>query len=891
MVKGKLILICQSGGEFVSDADGTLSYNRGEANAVNINQDTPFDHLKIKLAEMCNLELKTVSIKYFLPGNRKTLINLRSERDFKRMVEFHANSVTAEIFVSGKEGFDHEALNTYTDSSRTIGLKLAENVNHHGTPATAADSGGLSITPSKAMPLRTVHTDAASPIAIQSDCLVDVHISCQEPAINATADSSSQATTSSNPSSGHVAEDDSDYAPRSRAAVGTTAQSPISFDYDSTPADTVKKRRRTASWTIGANGPTIVVTGNDSKEKFSRKKKSRSSTGVMDSNDTVEDEDYVQLPDDSDSSSAVALRDEDLPEKLVATWKEGITGVGQDFKSVKEFRAALQKYAVANRFVYKLKKNDASRVSGRCTVEGCSWRIHASRVPAAQTFRIRKFNYLHTCGGESWKSGHRTRNWLVSIIKERLRDSPNDKPREIAKGILRDFGIKLRYRQVRRGMEDAKEQLQGSYRKSYNRLPWFCEKVVNTNPGTVAKLMINDEKILQRFFFSLHASIHGFKHGCRPLIFLEATSLRSRYKETLLTATAVDADDGFFPVAFAVIDIENDDSWRWFLQQLKSALSTLQSITFISDREKNLKNSVLEVFENACHGYSIFHLLESFKRNLKGPFSGDGRNVLPEIFLSVAHAVRLGGFKNSTEKIKQISSHAYDWVIQIEPECWTSLLFKGQHYNYVTEDVAEPYSKLIEDSRGSTIMQKIEALICMLGDLIDHRKLESSNWSTKLTPSKERKIQEEAVKADGLKVLFSSNVLFEVHDEMTHVVNIENRECTCLEWKQSGLPCCHAVAVFKSTGKCVYDYCSSYFTVESYCSTYSVSVNPIPGIGAPVEEDGESDTADVLPPCPSESQIEEKPEETKTVDPDKRTVSCSRCKEPGHNKASCKATL
>lgn len=115
MVKGKLILICQSGGEFVSDADGTLSYNRGEANAVNINQDTPFDHLKIKLAEMCNLELKTVSIKYFLPGNRKTLINLRSERDFKRMVEFHANSVTAEIFVSGKEGFDHEALNTYTD--------------------------------------------------------------------------------------------------------------------------------------------------------------------------------------------------------------------------------------------------------------------------------------------------------------------------------------------------------------------------------------------------------------------------------------------------------------------------------------------------------------------------------------------------------------------------------------------------------------------------------------------------------------------------------------------------------------------------------------------------------------------------------------------------------
>ncbi|KAK4375806.1 hypothetical protein RND71_006483 [Anisodus tanguticus] len=872
MVKGKLILICQSGGEFVSDADGNLSYNGGEANAVNINQDTPYDDLKIKLAEMCNLELKTVSIKYFLPRNRKTLINLRSEKDFKRMVEFHANSVTVEIFVSGKEGFDRDALNTYTD--RTIGLKLVENVNHHGTP----DSGGLSTTPSKATPLRTVRTAAASPIAIQSDCLVDVHISCQEP------DSPSQATTSSDPSSGHVAEDDSDYSPRSRA------QSPISFDYDATPADTVKKRRRTASLKIGANGPTIIVTDNDSKEKISRKK-SRSSTGVMVRNDMVEDEDSVQLPDNFDSSSPIALRDEDLPEKLVATWKEGITGVGQDFKSVKEFRSVLQKYVVAHCFVYKLKKNDASRVSGRCVVEGCSWKIHASRVPSDQTFRIRKFNDLHTCGGESWKSAHRTRNWLVSIIKERLRDSPNDKPREIAKSILRDFGIKLRYSQVWRGMEDAKEQLQGLYSKSYNRLPWFCEKVVNTNPGTVVKLVLNDEKRLQRFFFSLHASVHGFKHGCRPLVFLEATSLRSKYKETLMTATGVDADDGFFPVAFAVIDTENDDSWRWFLEQLKSALSTSQSITFISDREKNLKNSVLEVFENASHGYSIFHLLESFKRNMKGPFHGDGRVVLPEIFLAAAHAVRLSGFKQSTEQIKQICSHAYDWLIQIEPECWTSLSFKGQHYNYITENVADPCSKLIEESRGSTIMQKIEALICMLGDLIDHRKSESSNWSTKLTPSKETKIQKEAVKTRGLKVLISSDVLFEVHDEMTHVVNIENHECTCLEWKQSGLPCCHAVAVFNYIGKCVYDYCSSYFTVESYHSTYSASVNPIPGIGTPVEEDGESDTADVLPPCPPESPVEEKPEETKSVDPNKRTVLCSRCKEPGHNKASCKATL
>lgn len=31
---------------------------------------------------------------------------------------------------------------------------------------------------------------------------------------------------------------------------------------------------------------------------------------------------------------------------------------------------------------------------------------------------LKKMNKLHSCGGESWKSAHPSKNWLVSIIKE-----------------------------------------------------------------------------------------------------------------------------------------------------------------------------------------------------------------------------------------------------------------------------------------------------------------------------------------------------------------------------------------------------------------------------------------------------------------------------------------
>ena len=51
---------------------------------------------------------------------------------------------------------------------------------------------------------------------------------------------------------------------------------------------------------------------------------------------------------------------------MIASWKDGIVGVGQEFESVTEFRDVLQKYVVANHFMYKLKKNDTSHASGIC---------------------------------------------------------------------------------------------------------------------------------------------------------------------------------------------------------------------------------------------------------------------------------------------------------------------------------------------------------------------------------------------------------------------------------------------------------------------------------------------------------------------------------------------
>lgn len=103
MAANKVIAICQSGGEFVADQDGTLSYNGGEAYAIDIDQQTQLNDFRAEVAEMFNCGADAMTIKYFLPGNKKTLITISKDKDLQRMVSFLGDSGTVDVFVMSEE--------------------------------------------------------------------------------------------------------------------------------------------------------------------------------------------------------------------------------------------------------------------------------------------------------------------------------------------------------------------------------------------------------------------------------------------------------------------------------------------------------------------------------------------------------------------------------------------------------------------------------------------------------------------------------------------------------------------------------------------------------------------------------------------------------------------
>jgi len=138
---------------------------------------------------------------------------------------------------------------------------------------------------------------------------------------------------------------------------------------------------------------------------------------------------------------------------------------------------------------------------------------------------VKKVFGTHNCESEAIKS-HRlaSQKWVASVIKEKIRDSPNYRPRDIANDLQREYGLCLNYSQAWRGKAIARKELYSSDEEACNQLPWFCQRIVETNPGSVATVVALEDSKFQ-FFVAFHATLHGFEHGCRRLLFLDVNYL------------------------------------------------------------------------------------------------------------------------------------------------------------------------------------------------------------------------------------------------------------------------------------------------------------------------------------------------------------------------------
>jgi hypothetical protein len=77
----------------------------------------------------------------------------------------------------------------------------------------------------------------------------------------------------------------------------------------------------------------------------------------------------------------------------------------------------------------------------------------------------------------------------------------------------------------------------------------------------------------------------ALKIACRPFIGVDGCHLKSKYGGQLLIAVGRDPNDQYLLVAFAVVETETKETWRWFLTLLLEDIGDSRW-TFISDQQK-----------------------------------------------------------------------------------------------------------------------------------------------------------------------------------------------------------------------------------------------------------------------------------------------------------------
>ena len=541
--------------------------------------------------------------------------------------------------------------------------------------------------------------------------------------------------------------------------------------------------------------------------------------------------------------------------------------VGDQFPTMDALRQHCQLYSVFENFEFDTKQSDKTRYTIKCsTGNDCPWRLYASVVTTEGNTRIvevKTLNPLHTCLGIRTASHKHASSTLIStLVQGKVNDQPSYRPVDIINDMRRDQGVHLGYHRAWRAKEKALIAINGSHESAYNDLPKYCEDILRTNPGSTVVLERGVDNRFQRMFLSFAASGAGFMY-CRPVLGLDGTHLKSRFKGILLSATAVDAKGSLFPVAYAVVDAENDNNWAWFIEHLRTVIQqhapahlTPGKLTFLSDRQKGLLEAVEQLLPASPHGYCLRHLYENFHKEFKTP-------ILKTFLYNAARATSTEAFNTEIEKMREVNPASVNWLLShAKPEHWVEFYFLGHRYGHLTSNIAESLNNWIKEAREKPILAMFEQIRHQLMKLFNSRRDSEVNVPGLLVSDVAKDIQTLlSTYGRRYRIISSDGDVYEIFSPETsrnYVVRLFAKTCTCWSWQLLGIPCVHALAVSLNRKDNPQTYAHSFYRLGEYRQTYQKAIYPPntdnadnPGIYDVISYDDSSDTDDndiLLPP-------------------------------------------
>ncbi|XP_075100555.1 uncharacterized protein LOC107797124 [Nicotiana tabacum] len=324
---------------------------------------------------------------------------------------------------------------------------------------------------------------------------------------------------------------------------------------------------------------------------------------------------------------------------------------------------------------------------------------------------------------------------------------------------------------------------------------------------------------------------------------VDGSFLKAAYKGTILTSCTQDGAVGkILPLAYAIVDSENNKSWERFFVQIKGTFGVREGICIVSDRNESIFNATKAVYPEVPHCICMFHLWQNVKRTFK-----KHHKQLKDIFFALVRAYTIEKFDyHMTEMCKidpRVQPYFFEIGYKLQSEKWNN------------------------KNRKSAM-----------------------ETSTKLGEKYDKLLRENLIASDQMTVGPATKHLYTVFEGVRrNIMCLEEGTCSCGKFQMDELPYPHAWVVLKNQQLKPGQYCSFCYKKDNLLRTYEFPVNPMPNeslwvILTEVLEDV------VLPPKGRRNAGRPRKERLKPASEkeSKRAFSCSVCGQGGHNRKTCR---
>ncbi|XP_020185340.1 uncharacterized protein [Aegilops tauschii subsp. strangulata] len=402
--------------------------------------------------------------------------------------------------------------------------------------------------------------------------------------------------------------------------------------------------------------------------------------------------------------------------------------------------------------------------------------------------------------------------WVADAILDWMRETPTIGPIALHGKLFEKYKINISYMKIFYAKERALDKINGPWNESFQLLYTFKAEVETTSPGSVVEID---------------------KHTVKPYLAVDATALNGRWRGQLAATSAVDGHNWLFPVAFGVLEVESEESWVWFLQQLRNIIGTPSGLVIHIDAFKGLETTVEIVFPGVEHRECMRHLAQNFKKKFRG-------KVYDENLWPASYTCNLRKHEHHLRVMYAHNPLVKEYMDAHHGKLWSRSKFNEIcKVDYVTNNLAECFNAKFKSVKGLLLWQAFDKIrqMIMIKMALRKRITETQYVGHLMLPSL---IKAWHANARGLRMKCILPLTYEAevtytnnkNREWRYPVNLATNECSCRQWQIRGKPCIHALHLMTVIGGEdgeVDQYCSEYFSVAKFRAAYAENVPALLG--------------------------------------------------------------